>query len=87
MEKGLPSVSVFVEFAEAGGLLAYGPSVADASRRCGAYVARILQGSKPGEMPIERPQTFQMAVNLKTAKALGLTVPPSVLGRADQVIE
>ena len=83
----MPAVSMFTEFAEAGGLLAYGPSVTDAQRRCGVYVGRILQGAKPGEMPIERPQTFQMAVNLKTAKALGLTVPPSVLGRADKVIE
>ena len=87
IDRRMPAVSMFTEFAEAGGLLAYGPSVADAQRRCGAYVARILQGSKPGEMPIERPQTFQLAVNLKTARALSLTIPPSVLGRADQVIE
>jgi ABC-type uncharacterized transport system substrate-binding protein len=78
---------MFTEFAEAGGLLAYGPSVADAQRRCGTYVGRILQGSKPGDMPIERPQTFQLAVNLKTAKALSLTIPPSVLGRADKIVE
>ena len=87
VEKRLPAVSMFVELAEAGTLMAYGPSVREASRRCGAYVGRILQGTKPGEMPIERPQTFELAVNLKTAKVLGLTIPPSVLGRADHVIE
>jgi len=87
VERRMPAVSMFTEFAESGGLLAYGPSVPEAARRCGAYVGRILQGSKPGEMPIERPQTFQLAVNLKTAKALGLTIPPSVLGLADKVIE
>jgi ABC-type uncharacterized transport system substrate-binding protein len=87
IEKRIPAVSMFTEFVEAGGLMAYGPSIREASQRCGAYVGRILQGAKPGEMPIERPQTFELAVNLKTAKALGLTIPPSVLGRADQVIE
>jgi putative ABC transport system substrate-binding protein len=86
-EKRIPAVSMFAEFVEAGGLLAYGPSVPEAARRCGAYVGKILQGSKPSEMPIERPQTFELAVNLKTAKALGLTIPPSVLGRADKVVE
>lgn len=87
MEKRIPAVSMFSEFAAAGGLMAYGPSVPAASQRCGNYVGRILQGAKPGELPIERPQTFEFAINLKTAKALGLVVPPSVLGRADQVIE
>ena len=86
-EKRIPAVSMFAEFVEAGALLAYGPSVPEATRRCGSYVGKILQGSKPSEMPIERPQTFQLAVNLKTAKALGLTIPQSVLGRADQIIE
>jgi putative ABC transport system substrate-binding protein len=85
--KRIAAVSMFSEFAAAGGLLSYGPSVPAASQRCGTYVARILQGAKPGELPIERPQIFELAVNLKTAKALGLVVPPSVLGRADQVIE
>jgi ABC-type uncharacterized transport system substrate-binding protein len=87
IEKRIPAVSMFSEFVGAGGLLSYGPSVPAAAQRCGTYVGRILQGVRPGELPIERPQTFELAVNLKTAKALGLTVPPSVLGRADQVIE
>jgi putative tryptophan/tyrosine transport system substrate-binding protein len=87
IEKHIPAVSMFSEFVGVGGLLSYGPSVPAAEQRCGTYVGRILQGLRPGELPIERPQTFELAVNLKTAKALGLTVPPSVLGRADHVIE
>ena len=87
LERRIPAVSMFSEFVVAGGLMSYGPSVPAASQRCGTYVARILQGAKPGELPVERPQTFELAVNLKTAKALGLTVPPAVLGRADQMIE
>jgi putative ABC transport system substrate-binding protein len=83
----LPAVSMFVEFAEAGGLMVYGPSLREAFRRCGGYVARILQGAKPAELPIERPEKFDLVINLKTAKALGLTIPPSLLQRADQVIE
>lgn len=85
--KRLPAVSMFVEFAEAGGLMVYGPSLRDAFRRCGAYVARILQGAKPAEMPVERPEKFDLVINRKTAKALGLMIPPSLLARADQVIE
>jgi ABC-type uncharacterized transport system substrate-binding protein len=87
IEKRLAAVSMFVEFAEAGGLLAYGPSLRESFRRCGAYAGKILQGAKPGEMPVERPERFDLVINLKTAKAIGLTIPPSVLGRADQVIE
>jgi putative ABC transport system substrate-binding protein len=85
--KRLPAVSMFVEFAEAGGLMVYGPSLREAFRRCGGYVARILQGSRPGDMPVERPEKFDLVINLKTAKALGLTIPSSLLQRADQVIE
>jgi ABC-type uncharacterized transport system substrate-binding protein len=83
----LPAVSMFVEFAEAGGLMVYGPSLREAFRRCGAYVAKILQGARPADLPVERPEKFDLVVNLKTAKALGLTIPQSLLQRADQVIE
>ena len=83
----LPTVSSPKEFAEAGGLLAYGASQVELARRAMFYVARILRGAKPGDLPIEQPTTFELVVNLKTARALGLTVPPSLLARADQVIE
>jgi putative ABC transport system substrate-binding protein len=86
-EKRLPTVSLFTEFAEAGGLLTYGPSIRESSRRAGVFVGKILNGAKPAELPIERPEKFEMVINLKTAKALGLTIPPSLLQRADQVIE
>jgi putative tryptophan/tyrosine transport system substrate-binding protein len=86
-DKRLPTVSLFTEFAEVGGLLTYGPSIREAQRRCGVYVAKILSGAKPSELPIERPEKFELVINLKTAKALGLTIPPSLLLRADQVIE
>ena len=86
-EKRLPAVSLFSEFAEAGGLLSYGPNIREAFRRCGVYVGRILNGSDPAQLPIERPEKFELAINMKTAKALGLTIPPSLLLRADQVIE
>ena len=86
-EKRLPTVSLFVEFAEAGGLMAYGPSVREAVRRCGVYVGRILQGAKPSELPVERPEKFELVINRKTANALGLTIPPSLLLRADQIIQ
>jgi len=83
----LPAVSMFAEFAEAGGLMVYGPSLREAFRRCGGYVAKILQGARPADLPVERPEKFELVVNLKTAKALGLTIPRSLLQRADQVIE
>jgi len=87
LKRRLPAVSMFVEFAEAGGVMAYGPSLREAFWRSGAYAGRILQGAKPGELPVQRPTKFELVINLKTAKALGLTIPQSLLQRADQVIE
>jgi putative ABC transport system substrate-binding protein len=86
-EKRLPTVSLFGEFAEAGGLLTYGPSLRECFRRSGLFAGKILDGAKPGELPIERPEKFELIINLKTPKALGLTIPPSLLQRADEVIE
>ena len=83
----LPTVSGMFEDTEAGGLLAYGPSIFDRFRRAATYVDRILKGARPGDLPIEQPTKFELVLNLKTAKALGLTIPPSLLQRADQVIE
>jgi len=87
MSKRLPAVSMFAEFAEAGGLMAYGPSLREAFRRCGVYIGRILQGAKPGELPVERPEKFDLVVNLITARALGLTIPRIVTARADKIID
>ncbi len=87
LEERLPTVSLFTEFAEAGGLLTYGPSLREAFHRSGVFVGKVLKGAKPGDLPIERPARFELVINLKTAKALGLTIPPSLLQRADQVIE
>jgi putative tryptophan/tyrosine transport system substrate-binding protein len=83
----LPSISRVREFAEAGGLMAYGPSLPDSLRRAATYVDHILKSAKPGDLPIEQATKFELVINLKTAKALGLTIPPSLMARADQVIE
>ena len=83
----LPVVSAWRELPEAGGLMSYGTSVPAMYRRAASYVDRILKGAKPGELPVEQATTFELVINMKTAKTLGLTIPPSLLLRADQVIE
>jgi putative ABC transport system substrate-binding protein len=82
----LPAVHLIREFAK-GGLIVYGPHIADLFRRAGDYVDKILKGTKPSNLPVEQPTKFELIINMKTAKALGLTVPPSLLVRADEVIE
>jgi putative ABC transport system substrate-binding protein len=86
-QNNVPAVYYFSVFARDGGLLSYGPDPVDTFRRAASYVDRILRGAKPAELPVQLPTKFEMAVNLKTAKALGLTVPQSILLRADEVIE
>jgi putative ABC transport system substrate-binding protein len=83
----LPGIFFWRQFAEAGGLLSYSSNLADTRRRLATYVDKILKGAKPGDLPIEQPMKFEMVINLKTAKAFGLTLPQSILLRADQVIE
>ena len=83
----LPTVQQLRENAEAGGLMAYGTNRRVLIRRAAVYIDKILRGAKPGDLPVEQPTKFELVINLKTAKAIGLTIPPSVLARADVVIE
>jgi putative ABC transport system substrate-binding protein len=86
-EHRLPVIASWREFAESGALLSYGPSRIFEAKRLAGYVLKVLNGEKPADLPIEQPVKFELVINLKTAKAVGLTVPPSLLGRADEVIE
>ena len=82
----LPATSAVSEFVEAGGFISYGVDMRDLYRRAATYIDKILKGAKPGDLPVEQPTKFDLVINLKTAKALGLTIPPSLLGRADEII-
>lgn len=85
-KRRLPAISMFKEFAELGGLIAYGPSPIENARRAPIYIDKILKGANPAELPVEQPKKFDLLIHLKTAKQMGITIPPNVLARADKVI-
>ena len=87
LQTRLPTVFQREENVEAGGLISYGPSLTDQARQAALYVDRIFKGAKPADLPVEQPERIKLAINVKTAKALGLTIPPELLVRADQVIK
>jgi putative ABC transport system substrate-binding protein len=87
IQSRLPTISSWPEFVKDGGLMSYSANITNLFRRTAAYVDKILKGAKPADLPIEQPTKFELVINLKTAKALGLTIPPSVLGRADEIIQ
>ena len=87
LKNRLPTIFAHREHVEAGGFIGYGPNMSDMYRRAAVYVDRILKGAKPADLPVEQPTKFELVINMKTAKALGLTIPQTLLQRADQVIE
>ena len=87
LKNHLPTICDLAEFARSGALMSYGPSLLSMAQRSAAFVDKILKGAKPGEIPIEQPTKFELVINLKTAKALGVTIPPSLLARADEIIQ
>lgn len=87
LKNRLPSVYTSRDAVDAGGLMAYGADLTDSYRRIASYVDRILKGAKPGDLPVQQPTKFELAINLKTAKQIGLTIPQSMLYRADKVIK
>jgi putative ABC transport system substrate-binding protein len=86
-EERIPAIYAMAEIAEAGGLMSYGPNRTDQFRRATTYITKVLNGARPSDLPIEQPTAFQLLINLKTAKVLGIEIPPNLLARADEVIE